>query len=139
MKRISTQHILACVGNTAGEVAIWVLPGSRSEIDPSDLPEAPLCMYRGNQVGTNCVVVGIVDSSSNDKCADISIANGGDDQAVSCSLVSVELDNNGKVSATIRQVVTATACASAVKGISIAGDSKSAFRVYTVGYDQRLY
>ena len=136
MKRISEDHILLCVGNTAGDVAIWLLPGSIA-IDPFNLPKTPIYVYRGNQVGTNCIALAF--ASTDKKCPKVLIINGGDDQAISCSIVSIDLGIDDHASSEICKVVTyKEACASAIKGITIAGDAESGFRVYTAGYDNRL-
>lgn len=137
LKRISTTEVLACVGNTAGGVEIWILPGLPG-IDFTTLPKSPACAYRGNQAGANSISIAFVESVEMPR---VIVATGGDDQAITCSIISLGIDaiDSDKVNITIEHIVTAKeSCASAIKGVRIAGDQDSGFRLYAVGYDQRL-
>jgi NAD-dependent SIR2 family protein deacetylase len=136
MKEIPNQnHILLCVGNTAGDIGIWILPATN--INPLNLPGAPLYKYCGNQVGTNCIAFTFI--TEDKKYPKILIVNGGDDQAISCTTVCIDVECNKRNCLDVCNVITYTeACASAIKGIAIEGDTGSGFRVYTAGYDNRL-
>ncbi len=135
-RKISDENILLCVGNTAGDVAIWILPGS-NEIDPTSLPKTPLYVYKGNQVGTNCIDFSFF--CNDEKCPKVLIVSGGDDQAISCSIIGVNLSSTHHSLSIASEVITfREACASAIKGISIAGNVESGYRVFTAGYDNRL-
>ena len=135
MKVLPNGKILLCAGNTAGEVFIWILPDS-IDCNLTNLPSSPVHVYQGNQVGTNSLAVGF--NYVSDDNQQVLILSGGDDQAISCSIVDISIGAEDIIS-TIRESMTyKEACGSAIKGIAITGDAKSGFRVYTTGYDNRL-
>jgi NAD-dependent SIR2 family protein deacetylase len=138
MKRFSRRNIIAVVGNTAGEVAVWDIPGI-ANIDHASLPDSPKCVYHGNQLGTNSMSIAFKRSGMSPI---IVVATGGDDQAISCSILRLTLKDDASLqspSVVLEQLIMAhESCASAIKGLHIVQDVHSQLRLYAVGYDQRL-
>jgi len=131
MRRISDKFIAACIGNTGGEVALWVLPGL-SEINVSFLPQAPLYSFKANQVGTNCISMDILPSNPMSSYNELMIACGGDDQSI--AIFELQIDSYGKQASFLEMAsIGRKYCASAIKGIKIKYPM-----VYATGYDQRL-
>lgn len=129
--------MIACVGNTAGEVEIWILPGLHC-FDFAELPQSPACVYCGNQAGANSVSIAFLDSMELPR---VVVATGGDDQAITCAVLSLVIDDdyNSKLNVTLETIVTGKeCCASAIKGVRVTGNQTSGFRLFAVGYDQRL-
>ena len=140
--RLSDCFILVCVGTTAGDVNLWVLSqGNDGEVHS---PQSPILTFQGHTMGANSISAVIV----SDECLDgvqrvqVVVSSGGDDQALSLRLFCISLpqsDETKEVSIeTLASSIKKEACASAIKGTNIVGDSISGFRIYTTGYDQRL-
>lgn len=107
-------------------------------IDFATLPQSPACVYRGNQAGANSVSVAFLDSMEMPR---VVVATGGDDQAITCTVLSLVVDhaNSGKAQITLEKIISSKeSCASAIKGVRVTGDQTSGFRLFAVGYDQRL-
>ena len=146
--RVSPENLVACIGDTAGAVSLWILPGmitiDREFIYP--LPVGPLNKLQCHQMGANCVAL------KNIKCFKVNgdaitekfhliLASGGDDQGVSCSIIEIEIcksDASNRVFNFIGGVLARESSASAIKGIKIIDRSAGVLNIYTVGYDQRL-
>eukprot|EP00557_Chaetoceros_sp_GSL56_P011901 CAMPEP_0176484686 /NCGR_PEP_ID=MMETSP0200_2-20121128/4588_1 /TAXON_ID=947934 /ORGANISM="Chaetoceros sp., Strain GSL56" /LENGTH=270 /DNA_ID=CAMNT_0017881179 /DNA_START=342 /DNA_END=1154 /DNA_ORIENTATION=- len=137
MKRLSSQLIIAVVGNTAGKVAVWTIPGI-TNIDCTSLPDSPKCVYQGNQLGTNSMSIAFTRSGT---MPVVAIATGGDDQAISCSIL--RLSFQGDVSGqspivTLEQILNVReSCSSAIKGVYFVQVMHAQLRLYAVGYDHR--
>jgi len=144
MVRITKDHILSAVGTTAGEVNIWIIPEVSNCIDSTSMPTVPLYTYTAHQVGTDCINLKIIRNEERDGIQHLNllICSGGDDQAISLHLLEVLVIPQASVYDvkvnTIGSTTAKEACASAIKGIHVVGDSMSGYRMFATGYDQRL-
>ena len=88
-------RILIMMGSTGGDIAIFDLPASLSQLE--DLCEGsnwwyPIGGYEGHQMGTNtiCAQILSMEITNNRMNATVSIVTGGDDQALCISRLSLE-------------------------------------------------
>ena len=136
---------MACIGNTAGEVAIWILPGVIT-IDGEfshPIPEEPLHTFQCHQMGANSVALANIGCSIDGSTHkyQVLLASGGDDQALTCSVIEIEIDKSDiskKVMHLRGGVIAKESSSSAIKGVKVIGNYSRGFNVYVVGYDQRL-
>ena len=137
--------MVACVGNTAGEVAIWLLPGMLT-VDGEfnfPIPEGPLHKFQCHQMGSNSVALANIGSSIG-SCSEkfqVLLVTGGDDQALTFLVLEIEIESNdiSKQVIYIRNgVIAKESSSSAIKGVKVIGNQSRGFNIYAVGYDQRL-
>ena len=142
--RISDEKLVACVGDTSGQVSLWSLPGKMPD---GDFSKSPFFTFNAHQCGTNCIsaLLEIGSPERADKsCTNptLVICSGGDDEAI--ALWSGELSSQGQDSSTPLAIDSSTfirrdqASSSALKGIKLVGSIASGYRIYGAGYDQRL-
>eukprot|EP00526_Cylindrotheca_closterium_P008281 CAMPEP_0113622156 /NCGR_PEP_ID=MMETSP0017_2-20120614/11343_1 /TAXON_ID=2856 /ORGANISM="Cylindrotheca closterium" /LENGTH=826 /DNA_ID=CAMNT_0000531959 /DNA_START=1 /DNA_END=2481 /DNA_ORIENTATION=+ /assembly_acc=CAM_ASM_000147 len=137
-------RILVAMGNTGGDVLLFDLPGSTSELENQwdELGESlkPFSSYHAHQMGTNTVNVLLSPSSNSSEVADVSICTGGDDQALGmCKLSFPTNDDDEKLCLVTDPVpqVTKELSFSAIKGVSQFWHGTERY-LLTVGYTQRL-
>ena len=78
----------------------------------------------------NSISVALLKSSNYKR---LIVATGGDDQAISCSVIDLQSTTQLKSVRRFKE-----SCASAIKGIRIGGNNNSGLRLYASGYDQRM-
>lgn len=137
---LSDSNILACVGTTNGDVTLWILHHNRNgEVESS---KSPILTFQAHSMGANSIGAMLMNSNTNNDVFQVMISSGGDDQRLSVRLLSIlipfsEVADDVKLTH-LAECTIFDACASAIKGVVISGDSDSGYRVYTSGYDQRL-
>lgn len=96
-------------------------------------------------MGTNCVTTLTVEHSNEENMQNkqVLVGSGGDDQAVVLFLLDVTLGSpHGECESPIISLGTSLllkeASSSALKGINIIGNNLKGYRIYAVGYDQRI-
>jgi len=159
--RISGEWLVACVGDTSGQVSLWLLPGTIRQTPAStskpatacgdylsgELPTSPFFTYTAHQCGTNCISALLEIGSPAEHMAGagstLLICSGGDDEAISLwsgvlSLVCAN-DDSHELSVTRSNLIRRNqASSSALKGIKLVGSKVAGYRIYAAGYDQRI-
>lgn len=138
-------RVLVMVGNTGGEVLLFDLPGSDSELleqwDRLCQNWHPLCTYKAHQMGTNSIHASLQEGS--DRSTDhtkIKICTGGDDQALCLCDVSISAsfsDGRLALSGTPNPQIIKELSFSALKGVHQFSHLGRNF-VVSVGYSQLL-
>ena len=152
--RVSRNCLMACVGDTSGEVCIWNLPGATSVTNSvlgrdyveqlcGPLPTSPMYIFNAHQCGTNCISATLMIRSSGKGDAQhvLTICSGGDDEAISLWSGTIEATASGGETFCFNEhkvVRTSQASSSALKGIKLVGSESSGFRLYTAGHDKRV-
>jgi WD40 repeat protein len=131
-----------CVGTTAGDVSMWLLPpyllaGSSDPFATASSP-SPHCVYNAHQMGTNSICTSILHDDHNGSTT-ILIASVGDDQALTIVEVVIASKNCDTDATMITCDVVSTtttpeACISALKGCHFVGGTQ----LVVVGYGQCL-
>ena len=142
--RISDELLVACVGDTSGQVSLWSLPG---KIPAGDFSKAPFFTFDAHQCGTNCIsaLLEIGSPETEDEPYNnptLLICSGGDDEAIGVWSGELTLEGqDGGESLVIGQstfIRRDQASSSALKGIKLVGSTASGYRIYAAGYDQRI-
>jgi WD40 repeat protein len=139
-------RILIMMGSTGGDIAIFELPASLSQLE--DYCEGsnwwyPIGGYQGHQMGTNTIFAQILsmEITNNMMNATVSIVTGGDDQALCISRISLEqindCDTRLKLVRDADLNVISEASFSAIKGVSIVSFRDQKY-LFAVGYSQQL-
>jgi len=157
--RISDKVLVAVVGDTSGQVSLWLLPGDIQPLPREtpkadiladnflsrDLPTSPFFTYKAHQCGTNCIsaLLEIGSPAAGKAYANptLLICSGGDDEAISLWSGELSLQGDGSKLLSVDQKTFAyrnQASSSALKGIKMLGSETSGYRIYAAGYDQRL-
>ena len=127
----SSSHYLLFVGGTAGDVAMiyMTLP-----VDPYEDWDPKLCLLLHlHSTGTNSIAARILnDSHYHHSGRDVRIISCGDDQAITCTDVTIE--TYGRKKATTAQFKVSDAALSALKGIQFITTNL----VVATGYDQKI-
>ena len=142
--RISDELLVACVGDTSGQISLWALPG---KTPARDFPKSPFFAFEAHQCGTNCISalleIGSPDTADKSRAnATLLICSGGDDETI--GVWAGELSFQGQDSIAPLVIDKSTfirrdqASSSALKGIKLVGSIASGYRIYAAGYDQRL-
>ena len=88
MVRISKDHIIAVVGDSAGKVTIWILPGQNfrsclneeesNQLFSEHFPSKPACTYIAHTMGTNSVSIIVIEDfkKDNDHATSVLICSG---------------------------------------------------------------
>jgi hypothetical protein len=132
-----------CVGTTAGDVSMWLLPshwlaGSSDPLATASSSPSPHCDYNAHQMGTNSICTSIL-HDDHDRSTTILIASVGDDQALTIVEVVIA-SRNCDTDATmitcdvVSTTTTPEACISALKGCHFVGVTQ----LVVVGYGQCL-
>ena len=142
--------VLVFIGNSAGDVCIWEVPNVSSfcldNENKQDIkfPASPLFVYKAHQMGTNGLsAMATSDTSLDHKKAkkSIVICSGGDDQAITTALLSFYSSSTDGETGSIMMLRCERmneASSSAIKSVKIMKNQNEDFRLYVVGYDQRL-
>jgi len=134
-------RILVAMGNTAGEVILYDLPGSPLNLRQllPTLPTAwkPVAVFQAHQMGTNTMSMSA--ETLDGKNAEVTIFTGGDDQAISVCKFPLHLSEAGSLCPGPFSVVTeSNASFSAIKGIvDVPSSSKGCRYILSAGYTQR--
>ena len=139
-------RILIMMGSTGGDIAIFDLPASLSQLE--DFCEGsnwwyPIGGYEGHQMGTNtiCAQILSMEITINKMNATVSIVTGGDDQALCISRLSLEqIDDCDTRLKLVRDAdinVIPEASFSAIKGVSVVNFRDQKY-LLAVGYSQQL-
>jgi len=137
-------RILILMGTTGGDIAIFDVPASLSQLENSSLSWwNSIGSYHGHQMGANTIFAQIVSMEmiNNRVNATVLIVTGGDDQALCISRVSLEqiddCDSRLKLECDADINVIPEASFSAIKGVSLVSFRGKNY-LFMVGYSQQL-
>ena len=139
--------ILVCLGNSAGDILIWEIPDlsiyskNKNLENDVEFPSSPLFIYKAHQMGTNGISSIIASSNLTSNLVEIVVCSGGDDQALTTAILSYSRDEFGRYQGLITMIQCERlneANSSAIKSVKLMKNQGDGFRLYSVGYDQRL-
>lgn len=137
-------RILILLGNTAGEVMLFSLPASESELREalsvlaSSPRWEPLAKFQAHQMGTNAMSMSV--EVHDERSATVVVIGGGDDQALSiCQFPLCFSDEAGLSFGSFSLRTNKHASFSAIKGVCVLSSRMSeCCHFVSTGYTQRL-
>ena len=150
--RLSEEAIIAGIGDTSGNIQLWVLPGilrHKNQLSLGDFSTHPIYEYSGHQMGVNAIRIikyHYMDIGNSSHLVELIIVSGGDDQALCISYISVLIDKGGCSGPAVSSVrmdhkdTVYAASSSAIKGLFLSKlpNPGNKWRVYAVGYEELL-
>eukprot|EP01082_Thalassiosira_pseudonana_P004771 g4287.t1 g4287 contig15:720441-725473(+) len=134
-----SDHILSFVGNTAGEVCVWKLPGNFKGSETQglhsigELPTSPIFVFKAHQTGVNDLSVAIIPNGDKYNSFDVVCCSVGDDQTLTTCLLTFD-----EQFCLRKSDFVAKQCASAspLKSVKLVTDVSTFHRVYASGQDE---